>query len=289
MRQKIINSLKLLRIPFSLFLLPVTLFSFYYIKPEANVNLYLVLFIWHLLVYPSSNAYNSYHDKDTGPIGGLKQPPQPTYLIKKICNAFDLLAILLSLLINIKFTMFVAVYILFSRLYSNRSVRLKQYPLTSFFLVFLFQGGWIFMANLIACNKEHLLTNQEVQLSAIASSFFIGTIYPLTQIYQHETDAKDGVKTISILLGVRGTFIFSSIMFALAATLIYFAFKNNPNHQNNFLLFNLIMLPASLYFLFWAKKSFENRAMINFGNTMVMVVLSSVLNNIYFIILLFNQ
>lgn len=279
------DTLKLLRFPFSVFLLPVSLFSLFYIHPEGSYQLILVLMIWHLLVFPASNGYNSYNDKDEGPIGGLASPPKPTRGLLYVSNVMDATAILLSLLVNLSFTMFVVVYIFASRLYSKREIRLKQYPISGFLIVFVFQGAWVFCANIFALSTPELFSYPSVLFSAIASSFFIGTIYPITQIYQHNADRNDGVTTLSMLLGKRATFIFSAIMFLMANVFIYFSF-DSPNLINNFWLFNLIMLPATLFFVWWAAKSFKCRSHINFMNTMIMLVLSSVLNNIYFIILL---
>ena len=279
------NTIKLLRLPFSLFLLPISLFSFFYIQPEINLKFFLVLIIWHILVFPSSNGYNSYHDQDDGPIGGLESPPQPTKQLLYVSNFMDGLAILLSFLVTTSFAIFVVVYILLSRLYSNRKIRLKKFPITGFLVVFIFQGAWIFCSNIFALSSSTLFSNQSVIFSAIASSFFIGTIYPITQIYQHDADSKDGVKTLSILLGKKGTFIFSAIMFSMATLFVYLSF-NNDNVINNFWLFNIIMLPSTLFFLSWAFKSFQNTAHINFKNTMTMLALSSLLTNVYFLILL---
>jgi 1,4-dihydroxy-2-naphthoate octaprenyltransferase len=125
-RTVILDSIKLLRLPFSVFLLPISLFSFVYIQPNHNIQLLLVLIIWHLLVFPASNAYNSYHDRDEGPIGALESPPKPTGLLLHIANAMDGLAIFLSFHINVAFTGFVILFIVVSRLYSNRKVRLKS-------------------------------------------------------------------------------------------------------------------------------------------------------------------
>ena len=97
--KQIQNTIKLLRFPFSIFLLPISLFSFFYIQPEINYQLFLVLIIWHLLVFPSSNGYNSYNDQDEGPIGGLASPPKPTKLLLAVSNFFDGAAILLSFLL----------------------------------------------------------------------------------------------------------------------------------------------------------------------------------------------
>lgn len=279
------NTIKLLRFPFSIFLLPVSLFSFFYIQPAANYQPFLLLAIWHILVFPSSNGYNSYHDQDEGPIGGLAAPPKSTKLLLHLSNLMDGTAILLSFLINHYFAFFVAVYIIASRLYSNRSIRLKKFPIIGFFVVFIFQGAWIFCANIFALSSSDLFSNKSVLFSAIASSFFIATIYPLTQIYQHEADHKDGVKTLSMLLGIKGTFLFSMFMFSTATFFIYLSFHTS-DAINNFWLFNIVMLPATIYFLSWMLKSFKNAAHVNFKNTMGMLVLCSLLNNLFFLILL---
>lgn len=283
--KQIQNTLKLLRFPFSLFLLPISLFSFFYIRPEINYQLFLVLIIWHILVFPSSNGYNSYHDQDDGPIGGLASPPKPTKQLLYVSNFLDGSATLLSFFVNTYFALFVVIYIIASRLYSYRSIRLKKFPIVGFLVVFIFQGAWIFCANIFALSSANLFLNQSVIFSAIASSFFIGTIYPITQIYQHDADARDGVKTLSILLGKKGTFVFSALMFSLATVFVYLSFR----HQSvihNFWIFNIVMLPSTLFFLNWTVKSFKNTTHINFKNTMMMLILSSLLTNVYFLILL---
>ena len=281
----IINTIKLLRFPFSVFLLPISLFSFFYIQPHFTYQLCLILFIWHILIFPSSNGYNSYHDQDEGPIGGLAAPPKPTKHLLYISNFMDGLAIFLSIFVNWYFVLFASIYIIASRLYSNRKIRLKKFPIIGFLVVFFLQGALVFCANIFALSSISLFSNQSIIFSAIASSFFIGTIYPLTQIYQHEADIKDEVKTLSILLGKKGTFIFSGLMFLMANLFIYLSFNNKIN-ISNFWMFNLVMLPSTIYFLIWSIISFKNEAHITFRNTMIMLVLSSLLTNFYFSILL---
>jgi 1,4-dihydroxy-2-naphthoate polyprenyltransferase len=283
--KQIQNTIKLLRFSFSLFLLPISLFSFFYIQPDISLQLFLVLVIWHLLVFPSSNGYNSYHDRDEGPIGALAAPPKPTKLLLHVSNTMDAAAIFLSAFVNWHFVAFVVAFITISRLYSDRRIRIKKYSVIAFFIVCLCQGSGIFCANIFALSSVQLFYTPAVVYAAITTFLFIGTIYPLTQIYQHEEDGKDGVQTISMLLGKRGTFIFSGVMFSLATLFINRAF-NSTGAISNFWLFNIIMLPATLYFITWAIKSFRNAAEVNFRNTMIMLVLSSMLNNIYFLILL---
>jgi len=281
----LINTIKLLRFPFSFFLLPVSLFSFYYIYPEWNARLVLVIIIWHLFVFPASNGFNSYNDQDEGPIGGLAAPPKPTKSLLYVANSMDLTAIALSFFITIPFAVFVVLYILFSRLYSYRKIRIKQYPIGGFLVVFIFQGAWIFFANIVALTSFHPFSHLTLIFSAIACSFFIATVYPLTQIYQHEADAADGVKTLSMVLGKKGTFLFSGTMFFLATLFIFLAF-NGIQQVANFWLFNFIMLPSTVFFLRWAYLSFKKDSLVNFKNTMIMLVLSSLSLNIFFTVLL---
>lgn len=69
------NTLIHLRIPFSLFLMPVFSFALSQSQNPNWTKVVAVFIILHLLIYPASNAYNSYFDKDKGPIGGLENPP----------------------------------------------------------------------------------------------------------------------------------------------------------------------------------------------------------------------
>jgi 1,4-dihydroxy-2-naphthoate octaprenyltransferase len=250
-----------------------------------DLQLLLVLVIWHFLVFPSSNGYNSYHDRDKGPIGALESPPQPTEQLLLLVNIMDITAIVLALFVNLYFALFVVAFIVVSRIYSNRDIRLKKYPVPAFLLVCLCQGSGVFCANIFGLSSASLFNNSAVIYSAIACYFFIATLYPLTQIYQHEADAGDGVRTVSMVLGKKGTFIFSGTMFLLATLFIYLSFQHRKD-LDNFWLFLIVMFPCILFFISWAARSFKNRIHVNFKNTMVMLILSSLLNNLYFLILL---
>ncbi len=279
------HSLILLRFPFSLFLLPVSLFSLLFISPHFSGSIALMLAIWHLLIFPSSNGYNSFHDRDTGPVGGLPAPPQPTACLLVFCNIMDTVALFLSVLISWQFLIFTGLYIIASRLYSNRKIRLKKFPFIGFLIVFIFQGAWVFLGNIAGIKPENHIISSSIIFAALACSFFIGSLYPITQIYQHKEDKEDGVVSLSMFLGKKNTFLFSGFMFLVATLFIFFTF-NRTEGIFNFWLFNIVMLPSVIFFLAWAVRSFKNISNINFRNTMIMVILSSCLINIYFLILL---
>src|SRR5689334_18972263 len=151
------STIQLLRFHFSFFLLPVYLFALSQAPVIEVKNAILVFIILHLLVYPSSNGYNSYMDKDETPIGGLASPLQPTEQLFHVTIMMDVVAILLSLFISVLFAGGVLFYSLASRAYSYRGIRLKKFPIIGFLTVFIFQGGLIYFLTYDAVTPEQSL------------------------------------------------------------------------------------------------------------------------------------
>jgi 1,4-dihydroxy-2-naphthoate octaprenyltransferase len=120
------------------------------------------------------------------------------------------------------------------------------------------------------------------------ASFFIGSIYPLTQIYQHEADKKDGVTSISYKLGYTGTFLFSAILFSLATMFLYYYFELK-HQQIALVLFLFIMLPVMGKLFTWFNKVRKDKKQANYENTMAMNILTSACMNVYFLVLILNN
>ena len=278
------STIQLLRFHFSLFLLPVYLFALSQAPVIDSLNAVLSFCILHLLVYPSSNGYNSYMDRDETPIGGLASPMQPTRQLFYVSIAMDTLAVLLSLLISILFAAGILLYILASRAYSYRGIRLKKYPVIGFLTVFIFQGALVYLLT------YHAVTNSEITetpfLPVLLSSLLIGALYPLTQIYQHDEDRRDGVTTISYLLGKRGTFLFSMGLFLLATGGMYLLFSEQQK-ANYFFLYLLFLLPVVLFFLYWMSRVWKDNNAADFKNSLRMNLLSTLCTTAFFVTLIF--
>jgi 1,4-dihydroxy-2-naphthoate polyprenyltransferase len=277
------STIQLLRFHFSFFLLPVFLFSCSQVKNFQLGNMFLAFFILHLLVYPASNGYNSYMDRDTGPIGGIKNPLQPTRQLFYTTVLMDITAVLLSFLINVYFAAGILVYILVSRAYSYRGIRLKKYPVLSYLTVMIFQGAFTYIITYYAL--EETPTTDIPLTPALVSSLLIGGFYPLTQIYQHHEDLKDGVTTISYKLGYRGTFIFCAILYTMAISLL-FVYFSNLGEIAKFFVFAFLLSPVIFFFLKWAYAVWHDISAADFNNTMKMNVIASVFTNIAFLVLL---
>ena len=279
------STIQLLRIHFSFFLMPVYWFALGQVLPENRdlSRAVLIFFILHILVYPASNGYNSYMDRDTSPIGGLEHPPAPTRQLFVITVIMDVLALLFSLLISAWFTAGLAVYILASRAYSYRGIRLKRLPVIGYLTVIICQGALVFF--LVYHGSS---TNRDLHVppeAMIISSLLIGGFYPLTQIYQHDADRKDGIKTISMLLGIRGSFIFTALIYTIAMFLMTWYFFITLQ-INEFYVLATCMLPILVYFFIWAVKVWKDPGQANFTNTMRMNLLASLCTNAGFIAVL---
>src|ERR1700684_1733623 len=68
------STIQLLRFHFSFFLMPVYWFALSQVVNPDIKRALLIFIILHILIYPSSNGFNSYMDRDEGSIGGLKSP-----------------------------------------------------------------------------------------------------------------------------------------------------------------------------------------------------------------------
>jgi len=127
------STIKLLRIPFSFFLSPLYFFALSQVQDIHWPKAILIFIILHFLVYPASNGYNSYMDRDTESIGGLEKPPPPSPQLFRVTIVLDSAAILLSLLVSPLFAALMPLYMGASKAYSYRRIRLKQYPFTGWF------------------------------------------------------------------------------------------------------------------------------------------------------------
>ena len=117
-KQEWLDAFKHLRLHFSLLLMPVFLFALSQ-TPYADIGgAGISFFILHLLIYPASNAFNSYYDSDLGSVGGLENPPPSNPKMLWLANILDSSALLLAFSISYYLTLLVGAYIIASRLYS---------------------------------------------------------------------------------------------------------------------------------------------------------------------------
>jgi 1,4-dihydroxy-2-naphthoate polyprenyltransferase len=277
-----------LRFVFSFFLLPIFCFALSQASAINWFNSIIIFIALHFFIYPGSNVYNSYMDKDTGSIGGLKRPPPVTNKLFYASILFDSVGLLLCFLINWKMFFLMLVYVGVSKAYSWKNIRLKKYGFTGWLVVMLFQGGYTFL--LVNMAAENLLATEWFSgknfESMVLASLLIGGFYPLTQIYQHEEDSSRGDLTISYKLGISGTFIFSGLLFLVSSAVAWNYFDSFYNSQH-FIVFISSLIPVMLYYCYWFAMALRNKIHVNYTHAMRITFISSSCMIICFSILFF--
>jgi 4-hydroxybenzoate polyprenyltransferase len=280
------NALTLMRIPFSIYLMPVFWFALSVRQSFNTWHAVAVFLILHLLVYPASNGYNSYYDRDEGSIGGLECPPKVTRELMHLVLLFDVLAVAFAIWLSPLFGALIALYLLISKAYSYEGIRLKKYPVLSTVVVTFFQGAFTFgMVQIgIGLTGSEVLQLPNIWFALVSTLFLCGS-YPLTQIYQHHEDRQRGDKTLSLLLGVKGTYIFAAISLLLGSSLLIWLYFEH-GQVRNIIIFIICTLPVLYFFSGWALRAQRSASEVNYRNTMLMNKISSVCISSAFILMI---
>lgn len=225
-------------------------------------------------------------DRDEGPIGSLEHPPPVHESFFLISIIIDVAGLFLLVLADIHLLIPGIIYSGISRIYSWRKIRLKKYPFTGWMTVAIFQGGFTYYLVHSACTETFGADwlNAKTLLAASLASLLIGACYPFTQIYQHEEDASRGDRTISLYLGIKGTFLFSAFVFAAAIIVAAFYFTSFY-----LLIFLISLLPVIVFYLYWLFKVWKDITYANYSMTMQMIILSSVCMSVCWLIILFMK
>jgi 1,4-dihydroxy-2-naphthoate octaprenyltransferase len=270
--------------------MPVYLFALA-ISPNFTEHTLLWSFIiLHFLLYPASNGFNSYFDKDEKSIGGLKNPPPVNKGLYYTSLTFDVAAIVLGwIMISPLFAIMLLVYGLASKAYSHPSIRLKKYAIGGWLVTGFFQGFFTFLMCYVAINNFDIenLWRAKILIPALLTSVMLWGNYPMTQIYQHEEDTKHGDKTMSIMLGTRGTFFFVQAVFG-AATIGFVLYFNSYYASHLSYAFVFSLAPVLIFFGYWFYKVWKDETKANFSNTMWLNFISATCLNAFFLYFFFS-
>ena len=282
------STLKHLRITFSFNLLPIFLFAVAITPQSINWIETLVLFVcWHLLIYPASNGFNSYFDKDKESIAGIKYPPKVTKELYYFSIALDGIGILLALCIDLPTAISMLIYGLISKAYSHPSIRLKKRPMVSWIVVSVFQGYFVFLVTYWAIHDIPIwrLTTSMIQIPALLTTMMLMSAYPITQVYQHKEDRERGDLTLSLRLGILGTFHFTALGFIITA-LGYVSYFFYYQDSQTMLLYLILMIPLFIYYIFWYQKVRKRIDTADYDHTMKLNRLSALCLNAFFLLLI---
>ncbi len=209
-----------LRLAFSIVLTPLFIWGVYLAASDGHAVSWWPMVWGYLIVhgplYGGMNAFNSYYDRDDGPIGALEQPPPVNRTVLVVALICKFLALLAGFLLNIRFGILVAVGIVLSVAYSHPRWRWKEQPFLAALVIFVMQGVcgtlWGYTA---ATQQGFWPEGWQGTLGLLGAATWTLGFYPLTGVYQIATDGPRGVRTLAVTLGVKGCFVFGAAVMPL--------------------------------------------------------------------------
>jgi len=91
-----------------------------------------------------------------------------------------------------------------------------------------------------------------------------------------------------MLLGYKGTFLFTAIVFALANGMAWLHFKE-MNSVRSFWVLQLFLAPVAIYFAYWFVQVIKDQRAANFDHAMRMNLLASLCLNLCYMSFLLSQ
>ncbi|MEQ9310180.1 MAG: UbiA family prenyltransferase [Balneolaceae bacterium] len=194
---------------------------------EVNWNQFWLQFLnVHVLLFGGATAYNSYWDKDEGPIGGLKSPPKMKKWMWVVSLMIQFIGIAWAWTIGLSYTIIYAVSFILFWLYSTPHARWKGHPLLSLIAIGFSTGTNSFLMGYLAAGGNFLSLNEG--MIALGVACIILSLYPASQIFQIEEDSARGDRTFAMEFGLKGIQLFYMIMFLSGTGIIsYFLSLQN--------------------------------------------------------------
>jgi 4-hydroxybenzoate polyprenyltransferase len=263
-----------LRLHFQLLLAPIFMWGYFLGGRQPDLDFWLGFVAFHVCLYAGATAFNSYFDRDRGPVGGLARPPQVPALLLPFSLGLQIAGGLLAALVNGPFLAIYAVMFGLGIAYSHPSVRLKRQPLVGLATVGLGQGvlaslgGW-------ACADPNLAALNSLEWAGILAVTLITIgFYPITQIYQIEEDRARGDTTFAAWAGPFGTFAFA--LFVQTAALVLLANVIDRLMGAAQAVLVAVLYGALLgYVLGWSRGFHNEQVMANFRRVMAINTLTS--------------
>lgn len=223
-----------LRLPFQLLLSPVYLWGVLLAGGSiATTEFWLGYVSLHLFLYGGTTAFNSYYDRDEGPIGGMLQPPKVEEGLLPFSLAVQALGLIPAALVGWQFLVaWVSLFLVFTA-YSHPAVRLKASPAAALTAIGLGQGaigfalGWLAgkagVPGSVTGDFDNLtggLLSPEALIGATSTAMVVTGLYLVTQCYQEEEDRARGDRTVAVLIGAKRSLQLALLPMALGGAVL---------------------------------------------------------------------
>lgn len=193
-----------------------------FLSEDLRINSFIIQFLnVHLLLFGGATAYNSFWDKDEGPIGGLKNPPKMTRWMWPVSLILQFLGLGLAVVEGLLFAGIYVISILFFWLYSTPLARWKSHPIKSLVAIGVSTGLNSVLLGYLAAGNSQL--SFWIFVAAVGASLLLLGLYPISQIYQLDEDRKRGDQTFAVQYGQKGVKRFFVAGFLIGLVLVSLA------------------------------------------------------------------
>jgi 4-hydroxybenzoate polyprenyltransferase len=256
-----------LRLHFQVLLAPIFLWGYFLAGGHPDRRFWLAFIAFHLFLYGGTTVYNSYYDRDEGPVGGLETPPPVTPEMLPSSLLVQAIGALLASLVSLPFLLiYLTIFILFTA-YSHSASRLKRRPFVDLLTVALGQGVLAALAGWVTAQPDlHTLSGPD-WTALLAAALLTTGFYPIAQIYQIDEDRERGDITFAVWAGARGAFAFGLIMMSLAAAVLALIF-NRLFGLLQTLVLAVFCLGFLVFIFYWACTYDPRQAIMNYRRVM---------------------
>ncbi len=197
-----------LRLPFNVLLTPIYLYGILIAadatgvsRPLSDPAVWLGWLSLHLFLYGGTTAFNSYYDRDEGPVGGMLHPPAVDAGLLPFSLIVQAVGLGLAVFVGASFTAAWTVLFLVFAAYSHPAVRLKARPAAALTAIALGQGAVGFVLGWTVVAPIGGLISPAVLVRMAATAAIVTGLYIVTQSYQVREDGARGDRTLPVLLG----------------------------------------------------------------------------------------
>lgn len=193
-----------------------------FLSADLEIKSFLIQFgNVHLLLFGGATAYNSYWDKDEGPIGGLQNPPKMQSWMWGGSLILQGIGLSVAFAQGLLYSGIYVLSMLFFWLYSTPLARWKSHPVKSLIAIGISTGFNSVLLGYLAAGND--VVGMPVWLASAGVTLMLLSLYPISQIYQIEEDRSRGDYTFAVQFGKKGVTQFFISAFLIGLILVSLA------------------------------------------------------------------
>jgi 4-hydroxybenzoate polyprenyltransferase len=193
-----------------------------FLSADLEIKSFLIQFgNVHLLLFGGATAYNSYWDKDEGPIGGLQNPPKMQSWMWGGSLILQGIGLSVAFAQGLLYSGIYVLSMLFFWLYSTPLARWKSHPVKSLIAIGISTGFNSVLLGYLAAGND--VVGMPVWLASAGVTLMLLSLYPISQIYQIEEDHSRGDYTFAVQFGKKGVTQFFISAFLIGLILVSLA------------------------------------------------------------------